>query len=104
MNITIDKAVLEQALKALIAYEVKVDHEWGMGRSIEQIDAAGDTPSEISALRNALAQPLSDDASPIYVLLAVEESIKNGECPWQIEQAFEEYESQRQATITKGTT
>lgn len=50
------------------------------------------------------AQPLREEPSPISVLLAVEESIKNGECPWQIEQAFEEYESQRQATITKGTT
>ena len=49
-------------------------------------------------------QELSDDASPVLVLLAVEESIKNGGCPWQIEQAFEEYESQRQAAITKGTT
>ena len=50
------------------------------------------------------AQPLSDDASPISVLLAVEESIKNGECPWQIEQAFDEYEAQRQSETTKGTT
>ena len=49
-------------------------------------------------------QPLSDDASPIFVLLAVEESIKNGECPWQIEQAFDEYEAQRQSEITKGKT
>lgn len=50
------------------------------------------------------AQPLIDDASPISVLLAVEESIKNGGCPWQIEQAFDEYEAQRQSAITKGTT
>ena len=50
------------------------------------------------------AQPLSADASPISVLLAVEESIKNGGCPWQIEQAFDEYEAQRQSEITKGTT
>lgn len=64
-KITIDRELLEQALEALIAYEVKVDSEWGMGRSIEQIDAAGDTPSEISALREALVQPqpVQDDAA-----------------------------------------
>ena len=50
------------------------------------------------------AQPLTDEPSPISILLAVEESIKNGECPWQIEQAFDEYEAQRQSAITKGTT
>lgn len=50
------------------------------------------------------AQPLREEPSPISVLLAVEESIKNGECPWQIEQAFDEYEAQRQSAITKGTT
>lgn len=50
------------------------------------------------------AQPLREEPSPIFVLLAVEESIKNGECPWQIEQAFDEYEAHRQSAITKGTT
>ena len=66
-KITIDRKVIEQALEALIAYEVKVDSEWGMGRSIEQIDAAGDTPSEISALREALVQPQpAQEPTPLF--------------------------------------
>jgi hypothetical protein len=30
-------------------------------------------------------------------LFAVEEAIRNGDCPWQIEQAFDDYEAERKA-------
>lgn len=36
------------------------------------------------------------------VLIAVEESIRNGGCPWQIEQAFDEYEAERRNSTKEG--
>ena len=33
------------------------------------------------------------------VLFAVEQAIRNGDCPWQIEQAFDEYEAERRNSI-----
>lgn len=33
------------------------------------------------------------------VLFAVEQAIRNGDCPWQIEQAFDEYEVERRNSI-----
>lgn len=61
--------------------------------------------SAITALREALAQqPAQQRPYPNMVLFAVEEAIRNGGCPWQIESAFEEYEAGRKAAIgiTKG--
>jgi hypothetical protein len=49
-------------------------------------------------LREALAkQPAQQEPNPVGILLAVEEAIGNGGCPWPIEQAFDEYETQRKA-------
>lgn len=49
-------------------------------------------------------QPAQQRPYPNMVLFAVEEAIRNGGCPWQIESAFEEYEAGRKAAIgiTKG--
>lgn len=33
------------------------------------------------------------------ILFAVEEAIRNGDCPWEIEQAFETYEVTRRAIV-----
>ena len=51
--------LLQMALEALIQAEVMYDAEFGMARSMEQIDAAGDTPYEIKVIREALAQPVT---------------------------------------------
>ena len=52
-----DRELMQQALDALIRYEIGVDGEWGDCRSMGQIDADGDTPPIITALRERLAQP-----------------------------------------------
>ena len=58
MNNT-NEAVLREALTDLIAFaeecEVKIDGEWGMGRTLQQIDSAGDLPESIVNARHALA-------------------------------------------------
>ena len=41
------------------------------------------------------------EPSAFGVLFAVEQAIQNGDCPWQIEQAFHEYEAERKNGITK---
>ena len=40
-------------------------------------------------------QPVEREPSAGGVLFAVEQAIQNGDCPWQIEQAFDEYEAER---------
>jgi hypothetical protein len=57
-----DRAVMQQALDALInartameQYEVKIDREWGMGRTMEEIRFRGDEPAEIAQARAAIA-------------------------------------------------
>lgn len=52
-----DRELMQQALDALIRYEIDADGEWGECRSMCQIDADGDTPPIITALRERLAQP-----------------------------------------------
>jgi hypothetical protein len=52
-----DREIMMQALDALIRYEIDADGEWGECRSMCQIDADGDTPPIITALRERLAQP-----------------------------------------------
>ena len=42
-------------------------------------------------------QRIKELADAGNVLFAVEEAIRNGDCPWQIEEAFEEYEAARKA-------
>ena len=49
-------------------------------------------------------QPAKQSQEPSVqgVLLAVEEAIRNGDCPWQIEQAFDDYEAERMKDIKEG--
>ena len=48
----------------------------------------------MEALRTALAQPVQEPTQEIYaVLFAVEEAVRNGCAPWDIEAAFEKYEA-----------
>jgi len=50
------------------------------------------------------AQPAAQqEPSPDGVMFAVEQAIKNGNCPWEIEVAYEEYERERQAAHNIGT-
>ena len=46
---------------------------------------------------NKMNQRIKELADAGNVLFAVEEAIRNGDCPWQIEEAFEEYEAARKA-------
>jgi hypothetical protein len=48
------------------------------------------------------AVPLTDDPLPSGVMFAVEQAIKNGNCPWEIEVAYEEYERELQAAHNIG--
>jgi len=43
------------------------------------------------------------EPSAFGVLFAVEQAIQNGDCPWQIEQAFHEYEAERKNGIGEQT-
>ena len=52
-----DRDIMQQALDALITCEVQIESEWGVARSMEQIEADGDTSPVILALRERLAQP-----------------------------------------------
>ena len=52
-----DHDLMQQALDALITCEVQIESEWGVARSMEQIEADGDTLPVILALRERLAQP-----------------------------------------------
>lgn len=83
-KITLERALIEQALAALVRSEVM----------------HGQPNFDIQKkLREALEQNISSEENPVFVLLAVEEAVKNGDCPFQIEQAFDEYEIQRRAAV-----
>lgn len=47
---------LQDALFLLESYVVQIEGEWGCGRSLEKIEADGDLPEEIIAIRAALAK------------------------------------------------
>ena len=79
-KITLERALIEQALAALVRSEVM------HGQPNFQLQ---------EKLREALEQNIESEPSPVFVLLAVEEAVKNGNCPFQIEEAFNEYEMQR---------
>ena len=56
--------------------------------------AQGKADDAIEALRQALAQPEQEPTQEIYaVLFAVEEAVRNGCAPWDIEAAFEKYKA-----------
>ena len=57
----------------------------------------------VEALRAALAQPAEQEPKAFGVLFAVEQATRNGDCPWQIEQAFHEYEAERKNGIGEQT-
>ncbi len=38
------------------------------------------------------------------IIFAVEQAIRNGDCPWEIEAAFDAYESDRQAIHARNNT
>jgi len=57
-------------------------------------DLAYQEAKRLQALRTALAQPVPEPTQEIYaVLFAVEEAVRNGCAPWDIEAAFEKYEA-----------
>jgi len=53
-KIEVEKQLLEEALDALLGYQEKVDGEFGMARSNDQIERDGDTDPVIVKLRDAL--------------------------------------------------
>ena len=79
----------QQMLEAVADLTILTPREWQAVHGLK-----------IDALRAALAeQPQEPSAGG--VLFAVEEAIRNGDCPWQIEQAFDEYEGKRRNNSTK---
>ena len=85
-NVSIDKTTLEQVLGSLVRSEAM----------------HGQPNFDLQEkLRKALSNPTTFDLNPALalVLISVEEAIKNGDCTFQIEQAFDEYEIQRRAAI-----
>jgi len=48
----------------------------------------------IDACQQALAAPVQEP-SVFGLLFAVEQAVKNGDCPWEIENAFDAYEIER---------
>jgi hypothetical protein len=86
MKIAIEKEVLEQVLEAI------EESRYGAPCNRKEVRDA------VSSLSNALSQPAAQqEPSPDGVMFAVEQAIKNGNCSWEIEAAFEEYERERQA-------
>ena len=65
-----DRDIMQQALEALITCEVQIESEWGVARSMEQIEADGDTSPVILALRERLAQPEQEPVAH-YVIAGV---------------------------------
>ncbi len=55
--------------------------------------------AENEALRQQLKQ---QEPSAGGIIFAVEQAIQNGNCPWEIESAFDEYESERIALARAG--
>ena len=49
----------------------------------------------LSAFELGYAHGLSEKVYPYKVLFAVEQSIQNGYCSWEIEEAFEDFEKER---------
>lgn len=85
-NVSIDKTTLEQVLGSLVRSEAM--------HGQQNFDLQ-------EKLRKALSKPTTFDLNPAlaFVLISVEEAVKNGDCPFQIEQAFDEYEIQRRAAV-----
>lgn len=50
-----DREIMQQALDSLITCEVQIESEWGVARSMEQIEADGDASPVILALRERLS-------------------------------------------------
>ena len=65
-----DREIMQQALDSLITCEVQIESEWGVARSMEQIEADGDTSPVILALRERLAQPEQEPVAH-YVIAGV---------------------------------
>ena len=49
----------------------------------------------LSSFELGYAQGLTENIYPYGLLFAVEQSVKNGDCPWEIEQAFDDFEEER---------
>jgi hypothetical protein len=90
-----------------------------MRLALARLQARTDTVDldAIAALNEALAEQSASTATsvdvrlaqqepfPNGVLFAVEEAVRNGDCPWQIEEAFDDYEAERRAAHgIKGST
>ena len=58
---------LIKALTLLEEYEVKIDSEWGSGRTLQQIDDAGRLPEEIVDARKAIAKATGEANEKVEV-------------------------------------
>jgi hypothetical protein len=83
------RAVVQQALGAL----VRAEEIYGQPNSDIQ-----------AALRQLLEEAQVQEPSFGGVVFAVEEAIRNGDCPFSIEIAFEAYESERIAMLSAAPT
>lgn len=53
----------------------------------------------LSAFEMGYSQGLKENPYPYSVMFYVEQAIKNGVCHWEIENAFEEFERERQSNL-----
>jgi len=92
------KKVLQQALEAFAV--LKMNDYSGYECTKHETDKIDDAET---ALRQLLEQPVQE---PSFggVVFAIEEAIRNGDCPFSIEIAFEAYESERIAMLSAAPT
>jgi hypothetical protein len=57
-----------------------------------------------AAEREACAVDVEKEPSTVGIIFAVEQAIRNGDCPWEIEAAFDAYEADRKAIRARNNT
>ena len=88
------EAAGELMLEAARALAEPVTQCWKCG----DVDPAGHAKCNVPACgMREDTQPAKREPRVHGVLFAVEQAIQNGDCPWQIEQAFDEYEAERKS-------
>ena len=75
---------------------------WTFGRGFDK--ATFTVPLYTAPPTQEACKPAKQPQEPSAggVLFAVEEAIRNGDCPWQIEQAFDEYAAERRNSLKEG--
>ena len=97
MKILIDKATVEQALEALEFYVEEDDVIEGMEGNEYWVEGKRSAEKSIVAFQKALAQPVQPERQPrtnelSRLLFAVGQAVENGAAPFDIEDAYEDYE------------